>query len=297
MLKDTKSGDDSYRAIHYLKTYLGGVTMNKSRFFSIAAGVGIALLLGCALAGCDFLKNPDYVDSIPLPPELPYATLSQEEDGAHQYKLEWKRASGRLLQDAEYNDSALNEVTQGALDTWREYIRVIDPRPFYDKSGTGLAPVEGAPFEVFNSGGKLDNGNPSGNGNIVIHRYWPKDAAGNMVTPNRIAWLGAVTARAAAFKKAAGEIEGMLAAIEKSPLYTKGSEPLRALHEAMANAISHNPPEGQCVQRTMFSVVGGGTKGVAVLPDGVSGFLYEYYLGHVPDSSGYVNTAPLAFPE
>ena len=44
--------------------------MNKAKCLIGAVGM-LAVLI---LTGCDFLKNSDYADSIPLPPALPVAT-------------------------------------------------------------------------------------------------------------------------------------------------------------------------------------------------------------------------------
>jgi hypothetical protein len=67
----------------------------------------------------------------------------------------------------------------------------------------------------------------------------------------------------------------------------------------MGAHIAYNPTT--CSTRSGFSIETAGTVRKAELPDGVTGPLYEYYLGYVPaygyGDNDYMNPSPLSFPE
>ncbi|GHV74701.1 hypothetical protein AGMMS49940_20030 [Spirochaetia bacterium] len=289
--------------------------MNKSRFLRIAAGL-LAVLI---LAGCDFLKNPDYVDSLNLPRELPYARIVSSSDtttpgyNAHTFVLEWKRKSGLLPYVSKDPEDDVRGILDDVLEKWGEYASLIDPVPFYDKDGDGKATAEDGTmgfgvYDVLIPQGSelcLDNTDPDDNGNIVIHRYWPKLEDVSEVTPEAITvevWYAAEGMRKKAFKNAVTEIEGMIASIKASPLYTTQElpNPLHYLVEAMEEVISYNPPLAECEQRDRFDTTRNGTRGSVVINTDLvmTGPLYEYYLGYVPYREDYVvETGPFSFPD
>ncbi|GHU18021.1 hypothetical protein FACS1894163_09600 [Spirochaetia bacterium] len=281
--------------------------MNKAKSLIIAAGMLAALLL----TTCEM----EFTDSLPLPPELPYGKIVKSPDtdisfNNYSFVLEWNRKEGILYPDVVYNTEEVTDALDQAYNEWENYTRLINPLPFYDKVGDGKVPEnqDDPAFVVFlnrGSGWKLDNS--GANGNIVIRRYWPpiKDAStGQLKTPTRTEWLeqANIDTRKAAFKKAAGEIEAMIANIETSPFYNTGLPAyasLMKLHTKMVEWISYNPAPAQCIQRMEFSVAPvETTTGAARLPTGTSGPLYEYYLGHAPPPTEYTtNSGQFALPE
>ncbi|GHV50170.1 hypothetical protein AGMMS49579_03340 [Spirochaetia bacterium] len=273
--------------------------MKKSNLVIVSAA---ALMLAGVLAG--LVSCQMGIEDLPLPPIAPNASIVKGADGTNKYVLEWKRDSGILYQDADY-DAVSIEHMEDALTKWQLYTRMIDPRPFYDPpGGTGIAPDPWAlsglmnnPYEVgtYDSSWKIYN-EPS-YGTVVIHRYWPTNI------PDVATWVSSEDSRRAAFKKAVAEIESMQAAIKASSLYDTGrvdpvtgikSRPLLALYEAMADCIAYNPPSAACIQRQDFNW----DNGRVVLPPDESGWLYEYYMGFAPDHNYYDNPAgDLALPE
>ncbi|GHU60373.1 hypothetical protein FACS1894121_0210 [Bacteroidia bacterium] len=219
-------------------------------------------------------------------------------------------------------EQQLLDLLNQAKEKHQEYQRLIEPEPFYDADGDGLRPagsddgtsLGGDPYLVFiPSNNRLDNRNPSlrpaGDGPIVINRYWPKifDASGNAILPDVATWYAQIETRKKAFKQAATEIEAMMAAIKASPLYAMTFRvtdvagvplevnPIKTLYDNMGQNISHNPPLEQCQQLMQFDVSGSRV----TLTSGVSGFLYEYYLGYVPWLGDYEDQAAgasFAFP-
>ncbi|GHV74702.1 hypothetical protein AGMMS49940_20040 [Spirochaetia bacterium] len=294
--------------------------MNKAKRLIVAAGA-LAVLI---LAGCDFVRNPDYVDSFNLPPERPYCEIVKSGDpgtgyNAVSFVMEWKRPPPGILPYTTLNPVYEKRASIASLDIarekWEEYTSLIDPLPFYDKGVTNPNPYEViSQAEGLDNQWLLDNRNPAANGNIVIHRYWPKIVD---VEPTVAVWYAAVATRARAFKKAAAEIEGMMAAIRASPFYAGDTatgtfmdtgntgvlvevpNPLRQLYDSMAKFIAYNPPLEQCVQRDRFdlSVQNGFYNRRVVLNPLVTGPLYEYYLGYVPYLGDYLDqTVHFSFP-
>jgi hypothetical protein len=82
------------------------------------------------LSGCEFFKNADYQDSIPLPYELPYAD-KQQVYSVHRFTVDWRRRPGRLFMDNESNNPPeyILEKTKDALDVFNEYLILIGPNP------------------------------------------------------------------------------------------------------------------------------------------------------------------------
>ncbi|GHU91543.1 hypothetical protein FACS189476_12220 [Spirochaetia bacterium] len=246
--------------------------------------------------------------------------------GGHSFDLTWHRKPGILVRDGRYiTQETIVAALEQTFEEWVRYTRLINPLPFYDFDGDGLVSYgyepqgDIPPFSVaFNdgvSGFKLDNTDPDNV--IVLHRYWPNviDAAtGIPVSPSRITWLGTEAARIIAFKKAVAEIEAMIASIETSPLYGSRTfiitddfgrggvevpNPLMLLYDAMGEFIAFNPPLEECGQRDGFDWIdeADGRK-TAIFAQGLSGPLYEYFLGYAPHPSDYRNPAgPLALPE
>ncbi|GHV80002.1 hypothetical protein AGMMS49944_17930 [Spirochaetia bacterium] len=290
--------------------------MNKAKRLIVAAGA-LAVLI---LAGC----NPDYVESLNLPPELPFGTIISSSNtssgySVHSFVLEWKRGS-QALPFVEVDPIAVEKTTFAVLEQlyekWSEYTSLIDPKPFYDKDKDGTAaggPITSDPYEVFvyerttDIIGHLNNANPTDNGPIVIHRYWPK-----LMKPTVAMWYYAVATRKMAFKKAAAEIEGMIDSIKAHPLYTAGPKmtvhdntgvaivvdnPLYNLVPKMEEVIAFNPPLELCVQRSGFDIPGSGLFRKVTLPTDRTGPLYEYYLGYVPYLGDYLDQNDhFAFP-
>jgi hypothetical protein len=224
------------------------------------------------------------------PPKLPHAVIVPGTNP--RFTLDWEQGDT-------YSETEAVAAVKQVMDTWLAYKASLDPLPFYD---TGGVPN----FAVFiSSGGKwqLDNSDPTANGPIVIHRYWPPGMSPDTVQTWRSNAYHDI--RVQAFKDAVAEIQGMRAAIQGSPLYTLadpggGSKtPLQTVYESMGAHIDYNPPT--CTTRTEFTLsVGTGNK-IAIINPSVTGTLYEYYLGYVPaygyGDNDYKNSTPLAFPE
>ncbi|GHU98678.1 hypothetical protein FACS189483_06990 [Spirochaetia bacterium] len=216
-------------------------------------------------------------------------------------------------------------VLEQLFEKWMEYQILIDPRPFYDPdkdgkatdSNTGQSAYHVLKFTAPNTNDwHLDNKDSTVTGDIVIHRYWPNltDALGAPVAPDVEMWYASETTRAKAFKKAAAEVDGMIASIKASPLYTAGpkitiygptngiaqeqNNPLYDLIPAMEYVISYNPPLEQCLQRTGFDYPESGYPlRPVVLNSNLTGPLYEYYLGYIPYIDDYADqTDHFAFP-
>ncbi|GHU99896.1 hypothetical protein FACS189483_09620 [Spirochaetia bacterium] len=280
--------------------------------------VSLAFLAALLLTTCRI----ELVDSMALPPKLPYCTIVSSNDtttgfSVHSFVLEWRWKSSILPYRAKDPKAEVKEIfaaLEQALAKWREYTILIDPLPFYDKVGDGKALTTSNRDVLLDRGGQflLDNSNPNTNGKIVIHRYWPKltDTSGTPLDLDVPMWYALKATRAKAFKKVAAEIEGMMAAIEASRFYaeetftvtddvtgveTEKPNPLKALYDAMETCISWNPLLEDCVQLTEFDVSGNGTS--VTLTSGTSGPLYEYYLGKVPYFEDYVDqTQNFSFP-
>ncbi|GHU84062.1 hypothetical protein FACS189473_0270 [Spirochaetia bacterium] len=285
--------------------------MNKLKSCIIAAGTLAALLLTTC--------QVTFVDSISLPPELPYCKIMASNNTStgnedYSFVMEWRRKPGLLPYTTVDPKAEVKEIIatlSQAHDVWAEYVDFIDPKPFWDPDGNGKAQIDGVPmmssepYNVFvnvNSVFKLDN-DPA-QGPLIIRRYWPTvtDGAGMPMTPDVAVWYASEEARKKAFKKAAAEVEDMLAAIKGSYFYARetftvtgntGEEmevpnPLRTYYDDMARVISHNPPLEDCKQLRTFDTEGGVSHAVTLRP-GVSGILYEYYLGYVPYREDYKN--------
>jgi hypothetical protein len=278
--------------------------MNKAKRLTGAAGMLAAALAALILTGCDFLKNPEYADSIPL--ALPLARITGTDSdtgifvGAHSYTLEWIRPNGRLFPNADYPlDSPENiEALNDALDVWMEYETLADPLPGYKKPGEGKT-TSG----VF-SGGKLDNRYAaiSANGRLILPRYWPRSYLDRPVpvTPTIETWMSNHEQRATDFQHAVQAIQDLIEDIKASPLYglvdpEAGFAPLKTLQARMEAYIAY--PDTELHDRTEFDIPPGGN-GAGFVDSTKSGPLFEYYFGFIPPNDGtwYLNAGgPFAF--
>jgi hypothetical protein len=270
--------------------------MNKAKRI-IGAAAMLAVLI---LTGCDFLKNPDYADSIPLPPAVPVATITGIENtsgsgifvGVYSYGLEWIRPNGRLSPNGDYpldtpeNIKALND----ALDVWREYEILTDPLPGYKKAGE-----EKTTKGVFVTG-KLDNtyATLSSRGRLIIPRYWPRSYVERPVPvdPTIETWLSNLPQRAEDFEAAEQAIRDMVDLIVASPLYElmdpeTGFAPLKKLRERMEAYTAY--PNINLEDRKELDIPPGGN-GAGFIDSTKSGPLYEYYFGHIPSKTEYLKT-------
>jgi hypothetical protein len=278
--------------------------MNKAKRL-IGAAAMLAVLI---LAGCDFLKNPEYADSIPLPPALPVAKITGTVTdsgtgisvGSYSYALEWMMPPTKILSpNAEYpldspeNIAALND----ALAVWREYETRTDPLPGYKLPG-----VEGKTTDGVFREGLLDNSPAalSDGRRLIIPRYWPRSYVDRPipVTPTRETWMSNHEQRAADFLKARQAILDMIVLIVASPLYevvdpATGSAPLQTLQARMEAYIDY---PNVLYDREYFDIAADGVSGT--IDTAQSGPLFEYYFGYIPanDESGYVIAdGPYAF--
>jgi hypothetical protein len=218
--------------------------------------------------------------------------------GNYTFTLAW------TLPAREMDDPYNAEVLLGVYDTWLEYKELIQPLPYYK----GIEGLQGfVPLRVFNSAGKLDNTVATAvkgqYGYPIIHRYWPKPAASDAWTEpkTRGEWLATEAVRVKAFKEDVKQLTAMMRDIKASPFYKDEffESRLQNLYAEMADLIYYNPPETECKQREIINRIdiAGDPRKKSYLDPNVTGYLYEYYLGHAPPSSEYAASAPLAFPE
>jgi uncharacterized protein YjdB len=241
---------------------------------------------GSATLSVGFGNDAPSTCTVTVKLKLPFATIEPEPAESYNFKtnygfkLTWEKST-----DSEAD--AVPAVYQ-VFDTWLEYKKLLNPLPFYDMDGDGVWKSEKSLYVFIDSGNgvmKLNNTDPDINGPIIINRYWPESAS------TVFDWQNSEVIRANAFKKAVAEIETMMAAITKSPLYelkdpdNNGSVPLQSTYNSMADFITYGP--STYTTRTDFSYELMGNELKAKIDPAVTGPLYEYYLGYVPPDYEY----------
>jgi hypothetical protein len=256
--------------------------------------VGAVMIQSCQTA---------YVDSVPLPPNLPYASIETEGSGnakSYRFTLEWHRADGKLSPSAVYSEADTAAAIQEAYDTWLRYEKAINPLPHY-------APAdEDDPLDfnvwVKNTQWKLNNNDVTKK--VVINRYWPpsliKEINEGTKTATRQAWVDSIEERIVEFKQAVEDIKGMMAAIEESAQYefeVDGEPLLMMLHERMA-AFTAYPPDLEVYQYSNRDLwvewdVDAWKQGQY----GESTALFESFFGYAPEPKDYTKSVGFVFPD
>jgi hypothetical protein len=282
--------------------------MNKAKYLIVAAGMLDAL----ALAGC----NPDYTeDLLPLPPNLPHALLEDEKSGDvknYRFTLTWKRITGKLSSWEEYlevYDEEIAEAITEVYETWLLYEKKINPLPHYAPADEDEE-LDFAVYDETSLPWMLDNSDATKK--IVINRCWPqsliKEINAGTKQPTRDAWLGSTAERVEEFKQAVKGIKGMMAAIEKSPLYefeVDGEPLLKSLHERMAEFIAFpsdpedypdyaNRPLWVDLEREAMKQGQYYNNDPNLGPQ--TGPLYEFFFGYVPAPGDYTRPHGIVFP-
>ena len=196
--------------------------------------VGAVMIQSCQTA---------YVDSVPLPPNLPYATLEDISSGtvkSYRFTLEWKREPGRLSPSGVYDEEKTTTAILNAYETWLQYEKAINPLPHYAPADED-DPLD---FNVWVKIAKWKLNNDLDTKKVVINRCWPqsliKAIKEGTKTATRQAWVDSIEERIVEFKQAMKEIKGMMAALEKSPLYkfeVDGEPLLRASMSVWRNLL------------------------------------------------------------
>jgi hypothetical protein len=261
------------------------------------------------LAGCDFLKNPEYADEIPLPPAIPVGRIlggGLEAPpgvvfGDYQFELEWQRTyHGVLSPNADYgplntpdNIQALRDV----LGKWREYEEFLEAVPFYPTESAGK---QRAGVWTMDSPRKLNN-SPS-LATLVLQRYWPRDWLPDtpLTKPN---WDTDESRehRKTAFLEAKERIEAQMAAINASPFWDVSYEdeggdqhfPLRELHQKMGDFIAVGAEATLYADRATWDESERQNFGT-ILDLRKTGPLYELFFGPVPGKEEYLDQSPTA---
>jgi hypothetical protein len=221
---------------------------------------------------------------------IPSAFLIQEGTN-YQFAINWKSLEGQ-------SEKEIATSLEQTFETWLDYKIRINPLPFYYK-GHGF-PTDDTAFRVFTSNGsgaKLDNSNPSVDGSIVINRYWPSGLTSRTVAE----WRSAENQRRTAFYQEVTDIRNLMEKMRLSAYYNmevNGRQLLHLLYDSMEIFIDYCPPYEQITTRTGFSFSTDSDRPKALLPDGETGHLFEYYMGYVPTSVDYTDpSGPLVFPE
>ena len=262
----------------------------------------IAIILGGVLGGLASCQNAT-AESLPIPPSLPYASITGESVENYRFSLIWKMEDSLLSPQAVYDEEKTSLAIYEAYYTWEEFEKKINPLPHAVPADPD-APLD---FEVWASGtgGKLMLNN-DGTKKIVINRCWPQSLIGT--TPSRADWIASDVERETEFKQAVKDIKTMMASIEKSPLreFLVNDEPLLAkLHDRMAAFIAY-PTDvegheygdhlGRWTAPEEVDLSGG--KIISKWDTVHTGPLYEYFFGYVPIANDYkLPSGEKSFPD
>jgi hypothetical protein len=261
----------------------------------------IAVVLGGVLAGLASCQNAP-ADSLPLPPKLPYASITGEGVENYRFSLIWKMVDGILSPSAVYDPEEAAAAIYEAYNTWELFKKKIDARPHAVPADPD-APLDLAVWTTDAIGGGYVLNN-NGTKKIVVNRCWPQSLIGTTLT--RADWIAARAEREKEFKQAVKDIEAMMASIEKSPLYEfeVNNEPLLVkLHDSMAEVIAF-PADVEtfaCEDRDRWAKSDLDDSGGQIkykLDTVRTGPLFEYFFGYVPLDTDYISPkGQLSFPE
>jgi hypothetical protein len=279
------------------------IKMKKSDLL-IAAAI-VAGLLGGVLAGLASCQNglTSDIDSLALPPTLPYARITSQSGESYRFSLAWKMEDVILSPQAVYDEAETAAAISNAYNKWEEFERKIYALPHAVPADPD-APPDLAVWELGGgaAGYVLKN---DGTKEIVINRCWPKSLIGTTLT--RAAWLASREERQKEFRQVVSDIKAMMASIEKSPLreFLVNDEPLLAkLHDRMAEFIAF-PTDAETFSyedRPRWMAPGdldtSGGQIISKWDTARTSPLFEYFFGYVPQDTDYVNSkGQLSFPE